>query len=447
MRARYSAVLCAALLLLSLAAALSFAFSASRRITVADCERLGFPVLLVETSSLGGIKRKDKYERATVRYTDSDSAWSAKIRGHGNSTWKTPLTQKRPYLLKFDEPTSLVEGLPAARKWVLLANALDRSMLRNYYAEYLAHNVWNRMRWSPRSAFVTLFLDGKYMGLYGATEKPDITPGRIAFSGDGFLAEIDSHSGRPYSFRGIDRLPFNIREPKTTDEDYARYAEKIIGLEHILYGNDFSGDDGWTNYFDEASFVDWYLIEEFQKNYDAKFSNSVFMTYDYDEDRLFMGPVWDSDIGFGNTERSGFSPSSGYGPLLSSHAWREMFPTLAISEKPSAVHNAEGFLINQDYWYNRLFSDARFVRAVKMRYAETRSALADSIRWLREQGAILNEAAELNDSVWHILGSALWPRAPGYRNRKTYLSEVEYLTNWCEQRMAWLDGVLLENAD
>ena len=150
MRVRYSAVLCAALLLLSLAAALSFAFSASRRITVADCERIGFPVLLVETSSLGGIKRKDKYERATVRYTDSDSAWSAKIRGHGNSTWRTPLTQKRPYLLKFDEPTSLVEGLPAARKWVLLANALDRSMLRNYYAEYLAHNVWNRMRWSPR---------------------------------------------------------------------------------------------------------------------------------------------------------------------------------------------------------------------------------------------------------------------------------------------------------
>ena len=444
MRSRYSAPFCAALALLLLASLFSFVLSASRRITVADCERLGIPVLLVDTSSLGGIKRKDKYERATVRYTGSDSAWSAKIRGHGNSTWRTPLTQKRPYLLKFDEPTPLVEGLPAARKWILLANAFDRSMLRNYYAEHLSHNVWNRMRWNPRSAFVTLFLDGKYMGLYGVTEKADIAPGRIEFSGDGFLAEVDSHEGRPYSFFGIDMLSFHIREPKTTDEDYERYAEKILELEHIIYDRDFNDEDGFSKHFDEASFIDWYLLEEFQKNYDAKFYNSVFMTYDYDTERLSMGPVWDSDLGFGNTSRSDFLIYSFYGELLSDDEWSEIFPALESQKRVDKVHSPEGFLINQQFWFNRLFADKRFVRSVRARYAQTREALAESIKWIREQGELLNEAAGLNDSVWGFIGSSIYPRAPGYLKRKTYMSEVEYLADWCERRMAWLDGVFLD---
>ena len=106
--------------------------------------------------------------------------------------------------------------------------------------------------------------------------------------------------------------------------------------------------------------------------------------------------------------------------------------------------NEEGFLINQSSWYHRLFNDADFVNAVEKRWCETRLELKSSIDWLKEQGELLNSAGELNDSVWHIIGSAIWPRAPGYRDRKTYKSEVKYLTDWCERRFEWMDSIFYQ---
>lgn len=91
-----------------------------------------------------------------------------------------------------------------------------------------------------------------------------------------------------------------------------------------------------------------------------------------------------------------------------------------------------------------MFGDDEFVALVKKRWVETRGQLKDSFEWLREQGEFLDEAAELNDSVWHIIGSANWPRAPGYRSRKTYKSEVDFLVDWCEKRFEWFDMIFME---
>lgn len=204
------------------------------------------------------------------------------------------------------------------------------------------------------------------------------------------------------------------------------------------------GGNNYRQYFDEASFVDWYLLAEFSKNYDAKFYNSVFMTYDYDKQKLFMGPAWDHDIAFGNTAKSSTGFANGYTSPLSDSEWISRFPSFDPAENSTAAKDEAGFLINQDYWYNKLFGDDQFVRAVKERYRETRPALAESLVWLKAQAEHLTEAAELNDSVWHIIGSAVWPRAPGYRTRKTYQSETDYLIQWCENRMHWLDTVFLE---
>ena len=437
---RYSVFFSLSLLLLSLGAVFAFVTSAKQNVTVEQCEKLGFPVLLIETDKNSPIKRKDKYVKASYRF--GEFSGRCKIRGHGNSTWKTPLTQKKPYLLKLDDPRPLA-GFPSSQKWILMANALDRSMLRNYYAEHLAHTVWDRMPWSPSSEFITLFINGKYLGLYGLTEKIDIAENRISFAGKGFLAEIDSHDGRPYSFRGIDGLNFHIRQPESSMENYVRWSEKILELEHILYTEN-GGGNNYRQYFDEASFVDWYLLAEFSKNYDAKFYNSVFMTYDYDRQKLFMGPAWDHDIAFGNTAKSSTGCANGYTPLLSDSVWISHFHSFDPEENSTAAKDEKGFLINQDYWYNKLFGDEAFVRAVKDRYRETRPALEESLVWLKAQANRLTEAAELNDSVWHIIGSAVWPRAPGYRNRKTYQSETDYLIQWCENRMHWLDTVFLE---
>lgn len=360
-----------------------------------------------------------------------------KIRGHGNSTWKTTFTQKKPYLLKLEKSEPLL-GMASAKKWVLLADATDRSMLRNYYAEYLTHNVWNNMRWNPSSKFITLFVNGKYRGMYSLTEKVEVEKNRVEFAGEGFLAEIDSHGGRPYSFSVPSGFNFHIRSPKSTLENYEKWAEKIRSLENLLFSDEWKENGGYQKYFDLDSFVDWYLLSEYSKNYDANFYNSVFMNYDYSTEKLYMGPAWDHDIGFGNTSKDSITQSG--------NSWNEgkdwgYFNFWKREDNSTAAKNHEGFLINQRGWYRRLFEDEDFAKAVKARWSETRKKLGDSIVWLKEQGVILNEAAEMNDSVWHLLGSASWPRAPGYKERKTYRSEVEFLVDWCEKRMEWLDGV------
>ena len=430
-----------ALLLLSLCAMFAFLISSEREITVERCEKLGLPILQIETDRNKPVKRKDKYVKAS--YTLGELSGRCKIRGRGNSTWKTALTQKRPYLLKLDEEASLL-GFPAARKWVLMANAPDRSMLRNFYAEHLAHTVWDRQRWSPSSTFITLFLNGKYMGLYGLTEKPEIAFGRVEFEGEGFLAEIDSHD-RDYKFSGNHGVTFCIREPESSDENLSRWASKLLEIEEVLYSDDYTGEEGWRKCFDESSLVDWYLLAEFSKNYDARFYNSVFMNYDYGTGKLCMGPAWDHDIGFGNTAKTSSSVDlTKYEPLLPSEDWARTLPAFRLEDNSLAAQNAEGFLINQTDWYNRLFSDEAFVREVKDRWQQTRPNLEESFVWLEEQAHSIEQAAKLNDSVWKIIGSSLWPRAPGYKERRTYESEVDYLVSWCKARAEWLDQMFLE---
>ncbi len=419
-----------------------FKLASSNSITFEKCEKLNLPILSIEVDKGKEIKSKEEYLKG--RYSllipgqnrETVKNGKCKIRGHGNSTWKTTFTQKKPYLLKTEHAEEML-GLAPARKWILMANPCDRSMLRNFYAEYLTHNVWNKMRWNPSSKYITLFINGKYRGLYGITEKVEVEENRIEFGGEGFLAEIDSHSGRPYSFSSPTGLRFHIRSPKSTIKNYEKWAEKICSLENLLYSEEWKGRDGYKKYFDLDSFVDWYLLAEYSKNYDANFYNSVFMNYDYSTDKLCMGPAWDHDIGFGNTAKESMS---------SGNSWNEQkdfLPFFNPKENSTAAKNYEGFLINQNAWYERLFQDKEFVELVQSRWLETRQALNQSLNFLREQGELLNEAAEMNDSVWHLLGSKIWPRAPGYKTRKTYRSEVEFFADWCEKRINWLDSVFV----
>lgn len=410
----------------------------SKSVSMDGCKKLGLPVLSVETDKNKPIKRKDKFVKAS--FTAENFSGRCRIRGHGNSTWKTTFTQKKPYLLKLDESLPLF-GMAPGQKWILMANSCDRSMLRNFYAEYLAHEVWNRMKWSPQSKFVTLFVNGKYLGLYGLTEKIDIAENRVEFSGEGFLAEIDSHNGRPYDFKSSAGLNFHIRQPETSAENYARYEKKILEAEKALYSPEWKSAEGYRKFFDLDSLVDWYLLAEFSKNYDAKFYNSVFMTFDFDAQKIFMGPPWDHDIAFGNTTKGATTISSGFSDEIFPGRFAEFFHR---DKNNSAAKDYDGFLINQSYWYYRLFCDEEFALMVRERYAETRKKLAESLDWISAQGKFLNDAAELNDSVWHILGSGIWPRAEGYRERKTYESEVNFLVQWCRNRMNFFDDAFAE---
>lgn len=99
---RYSYVFGLSLFLLAFGVLFAFLISSDRKITVAKCKKLGLPILEISTDKLKEIKSKEKYVKASFTLGNSSEyekiSGGCKIRGHGNSTWKTTFTQKKPYL-------------------------------------------------------------------------------------------------------------------------------------------------------------------------------------------------------------------------------------------------------------------------------------------------------------------------------------------------------------
>lgn len=132
------------------------------------------------------------------------------------------------------------------------------------------------------------------------------------------------------------------------------------------------------------------------------------MTYHENLDRLFMGPVWDFDISCGNI------------------SWDN-------------CQNPEGEFINANNWYKRLFEDEYFRNLVYQRWNEKSAELKNSFKWIQNQANLIYPAIILNDSVWKNIGHRQWPHAPGWRKRKTYQSEIDYMVSFLEKRQFWLN--------
>lgn len=101
-----------------------------------------------------------------------------KIQGRGNATWSTS-GEKNPFNVKLAESTSLL-GMGKAKKWVLLANAYDDSLLKNQitydFAKYIG------VKYQPTCKPVDLYINQQYYGSYQLSEKVEIKSNRIDIS-------------------------------------------------------------------------------------------------------------------------------------------------------------------------------------------------------------------------------------------------------------------------
>ena len=87
------------------------------------------------------------------------------IRGRGNTTWTWP---KKPYTFKFESRTEVL-GMPKHKRWILLANFMDRTLMRNALAFHLSELT--SLSWTPKNRYCELILNGKHMGNYLLTEQ------------------------------------------------------------------------------------------------------------------------------------------------------------------------------------------------------------------------------------------------------------------------------------
>ncbi len=368
------------------------------------------PIISIKTKNGGIVDSKENYVKASfylyggTKFEDLVS--NIEIKGRGNTTWNFP---KKPYQIRFENEEGLL-GMPEDKKWVLLANFNDKSMLRNKIAFELG--ALSNLQWTSSSEFFELFMNDCYQGTYQLTQKIDVSPNRVNLGQEGYLLEVDTKDrldANDVYFRS-DRYLFNIKEPSVDfdDVDYLFIQDYIKKVEKVLFGDDFVDPiNGYRKYLDIESFVDWYLINEIAKNNDASFHTSVYINLK-PGGKLKMGPIWDFDIAMGNINYN-------------------------------SNETTEGFWIKKASWIARLFEDPSFIEEVKIRLDHFVANKDYIIGKIEENAFYLNDAQMENYTKWRTLGKYVWPN---YVYFDTYEEEVEYLKDWIDKRMNWLNEAI-----
>ena len=141
----------------------------------------GLPTLFIHTDKGEPVLTKENYIKAKMNidgagsFDDIDDI-DLSIRCRGNSTFSYP---KKPYALKLDDKISIL-GKPAHKRWVLLANWMDRPLLRNRISLKVAEKTG--LAWTPGSEFVEVVLNGVHLGNYLLCEQIKIDKNRVNIS-------------------------------------------------------------------------------------------------------------------------------------------------------------------------------------------------------------------------------------------------------------------------
>jgi spore coat protein CotH len=333
---------------------------------------------------------------------------------------------------------SLLE-LPAENDWVLYGPYTDKTLIRNVLAYHLGNLTG---RWSPRTKFCELYINDDYRGVYVLVEKIKRDKNRVNIaslkpadiSGDdltgGYLLKIDRPDPgywiSPYKARGDKQdVPISYVDPKYEDlasEQRLYIKNYVTDFENALYGENFTDQEkGYRPYVDIASFIDYFLINELSRNLDAyRVSTYFYKDKDSKGGKLTMGPFWDYDLAFGNANF--FNAGDPQGWVVDGLGYGDAYGI--------------------PFWWDRLREDPYFEAQLKIRWKELRNdkfSNKNLNEFIDNCASLLASAQERNFQKFQILDTYVWPN--NYIG-KTYANEVNYLKNWINSRLSWMDSQL-----
>ena len=246
------------------------------------------------------------------KYGDNDSVG---IRLRGNTTKDLA---KKPYRIKFDNKKSLL-GLAENKSWVLLADYLDYSDIKNYTGLLLG-NTMDNLAFTPSPNHVVLFLNGYYQGLYILCEQIDANAGRVDIKTDitasdtsfPFLVEMGLNSLQEGKV-GVDTFapnyfqPIEIKYPKSDEripgendvifdyiQEYINAVFELLKTDKTTLTVSFADTPvSFEDLVDIDSFIEYWLVNEIMFNSDSM-RKSIYM-YKSKTGKLQFGPLWDFD--------------------------------------------------------------------------------------------------------------------------------------------------------
>ena len=348
--------------------------------TMQTAEDTGLPRVYITTPGGVGINSKDVYvEDGTLSIFDKNGGLELNIlsdfKGRGNSTWQMP---KKPYAIKLSSKAEVM-GMPKHKRWVLLANWVDRTLLRNDIAFEIAKKC-PALPWTPRGEFVELYLNGKHRGNYYLCEHIKIDKNRVNIDeideetpetdlSGGYLLEFDTYSNAEinYFYTKHKNLPVTIKEP---DEEvitswehpaYTYIQDYVNSVEEALNKGDYSEIE---TLIDVESYAEWWLLYNLVGNLEPNHPKSCYM-YKKRNGKLYAGPAWDFDCA-------------------------------------TFIPGRKGALLTQVLWYGYLFKHDAFKSLVKERWTVLKPEFEKVFTYIDEKAEYIRESNEINLEMWPV---------------------------------------------
>ena len=444
-----------------------------RRISVIMVQGDSLPVMYILTES-GSMKKvhqnKSNKEPGSMILTDSDGSRvydgglkHIKMRGNASTRYK-----KHNYAIKLTEGTNLF-GMGKAKKWILLGNHLDKSLIRNQMTFDMAR--YAGLQYTPECRQVLVYINHEYMGLFLLTEKIEVDDDRVDIRNlEKETEEMNENKLNEYpafgkkSLKGGNTKGFQIpNEPEDIsggylveyDHDLHKYSEiasgcitkrgrcltihspeysseaqtkYIIGLlqsfENAIFAEDGRDPDTGKHYseiVDFDSLVNKYLINEVSKNYDSNMSSEYFYKPDDSvSTKAYAGPVWDLDNTYGDYARK----------------------DNAMHLKPTGMYTSNKGSLS--YWWPALYQQPDFREAVVKRYHEKFVPALEIMLGLREEDEQLKSldtyaaAIEKSAAMEYIRYPLLKQKQNQVQTGTNLKENIDYLKTYILKRMKFL---------
>ena len=413
------------------------------------------PVVYVNTGSnthiTNDLTSRTEWKNATIKIVGTDELkgleeTSLQIRARGNTTFNW---DKKAFNMKFEKQAKIFD-MPKHKRWCMIANYCDATLLRNvtaYYASSLTS-----LKWAPRGQFVELVYNGTYVGNYWLCEHVRVDKDRVAITetplkdtsaeNTGYLVEYDFHAkstSKPYwtsyintqqqpdwNNRSSTNVRYGMKYPDENDVSDAQYnyiknyiRSWEVDIRDRLTTNPATADEEYekyiAKYIEPVSFIDYWLIYEVCLNHELRNPGSVFVHKDVEGGvaggKLIAGPTWDFDYGTFNFE---YTDGGWY---------------------PEHVKRYELYL-EDGIWYAHLFKNAKMKALAKERWVVLKPKFETMPGFIREQGKYLKESAKENFQIW--------PRGTGlnYDENLSYDEAVEKMAGVVEERIKNMDTAI-----
>lgn len=353
------------------------------------------------------------------------------VRLRGNASMSFP---KKPFRIKFDKKQQVLDAPAKAKKWTLINNYGDKTLMRNIIAFEISRRL--NMEYTPYCQPVDVIVNGEYQGCYQLCDQIEVNSDRVDVEAldkevtdaeditGGYLIEIDAYAyeepegGYFWSNRNT---PVTIKYPDPDgdiSDDQRTYIKTHFNkMESAVYSN----SKDLFDLLDIDSFLKHFIVGEISGNTDTYWS--TYMYKHRGDDHFYTGPVWDFDIAFDNDYRTyPLSSKKGYIYDCGSASFAGDMKTFVDK---IVKYNTEAMTALEKLW-----ADAR----------RDNDLSGESLsEYVREMATVLDASQQLNFKRWNMMKESVHMNPAVWGS---YDNEVAHVIDYISKRFDRLDAIL-----